>query len=169
MAANAAIDEKDEVAPLLGSKDKQTLGIKTQTDLDDLADRFVKAVFPSGAHDAVGDQAGLEVSMAALQGYLLKHKDDPVSAASEAVGWARSDVVRDWQKERLNVLARPPQTPGTPRLASPKPRMMRKTMLGPAGTVKKATLRVAKAGGVETKTDDGDAHNEPPQGQDPPE
>ncbi|WWD16054.1 hypothetical protein CI109_100479 [Kwoniella shandongensis] len=81
------------------SNDEKQPAIKTQTDIEDLADRFVLAVFGHDSddkhHQAVKfedlegtkDRKQNGLSMASLQGYLLKHKDDPVGAVEHAQEW----------------------------------------------------------------------------------
>ena len=67
------------------------MGITSQADLDQLADKFANAVFPmDGKKDAVGGKDGLGVSMAMLQAYLLQYKEDPKKAAEEASNWAQT-------------------------------------------------------------------------------
>lgn len=55
--------------------------IDGQKDLDGLADRFTRAVFGQGEEE-------VRLSMAALQGYLLGYKEDPVAAVENAGEWA---------------------------------------------------------------------------------
>jgi hypothetical protein len=53
-----------------------------------LAIRFQEAIFPEGGIDLVGGNKPKRISMAALQGYLLGYKEDPVAAVENAVIWA---------------------------------------------------------------------------------
>lgn len=71
-----------------GADEKASLCITTRPKIDALAERFVASIFPSGEKDRVGGKEGATVSMASLQGYLLKHKEDPRAAADQAAEWA---------------------------------------------------------------------------------
>ena len=64
----------------------------TETQYNELAAQFVHGVF------GTGDADDLKVSMAALQGYLLKHKNKPEAAVEGVAEWAK--VLWDEQKER---------------------------------------------------------------------
>ena len=123
---NASFDEKspDQADPVIESEgkklletglkhegDKASFGINSQLQLDDLAAQFVDGIFPSGQSDAVGGQTGLEVSMAALQGYLLKHKDNPFQAVEAAAEWATSQQVLDWSRDQRESLRSPLVSP----------------------------------------------------------
>ncbi|ORX39974.1 P-loop containing nucleoside triphosphate hydrolase protein [Kockovaella imperatae] len=84
--------------------EKSKVCMTSQPQLDSLADTFVHGVFPIGRSDAVGGNEGLEVSMAALQAYLLQFKDDPSSAAEHAAQWAKSDEVAHWQRQASSAM-----------------------------------------------------------------
>lgn len=64
---------------------------KAQDQLDLLAQTFSRRVFTS---DKLADDTDLAVSMAALQGFLLKHRKDPKRAVEQ---------VDDWVKELWSV------------------------------------------------------------------
>ncbi|WVO13986.1 hypothetical protein L204_101611 [Cryptococcus depauperatus] len=70
--------------------------VQDQVQLDKLADRFVDAIFPS--NDEKKQASRNSISMAALQGYLIRYKDDPFGAIENAQQWAdtfeREQVVR---------------------------------------------------------------------------
>jgi chaperone BCS1 len=71
------------------STDKRGPIITCQADIDALADKFTQAIFPEGEKGKVGGIQGATVSMASLQGYLLKYKEDPQDAAGLAAEWAK--------------------------------------------------------------------------------
>lgn len=70
----------DEYGPIdVEEKATSALGcFEDESDIDEQADAFSKVIFDTGA----------EVSMAALQGFLLKYKKDPKKAVREAGDWA---------------------------------------------------------------------------------
>lgn len=62
----------------------------TADDLDDLAVEFAATIFPIIDESELADapvRQEREVSMAALQGYLMGHKEDPVAAVGGAAAW----------------------------------------------------------------------------------
>lgn len=63
-------------------------GIMTSEQLEELADAFVSAIFTED--ESTDIKAGRTLSMAALQGYLIGHKKDPLIAVEKAKAWARS-------------------------------------------------------------------------------
>ena len=67
---------------------KTATRVSSQADIDRLADNFTKGIF--GALSDEKRQEGIRVSMAALQGYLLRYKEDPVTAAEKAADWAKT-------------------------------------------------------------------------------
>ena len=106
----------DERADLLKTglqteDDKLSFGIISQLQIDDLAAQFVDGIFPTSQFDAVGTQSGLEISMATLQGYLLKHKDNPFQAVDSAVEWAKSQRNETWSTSPGKSLTRPVSRP----------------------------------------------------------
>ncbi|KAK8869680.1 hypothetical protein IAR55_000248 [Kwoniella newhampshirensis] len=68
---------------------------ESQDELDELADRFVLAFFAEDSDEKDVDKAKEELdkeregklSMASLQGYLLKYKEDPIGAVRNAKTW----------------------------------------------------------------------------------
>lgn len=76
--------------PTEGSDEKKE--IVTLTELDELASDFADAVFPQSTDVVERNQEDVSttnaISMAALQGYLLGHKDEPLSAIQGAREWA---------------------------------------------------------------------------------
>lgn len=50
-------------------------------------------------------ESGAAVSMAALQGHLLKHKKDPAQAVTSAVAWA-NELYREQEEKRQKKAAR---------------------------------------------------------------
>lgn len=94
------------------SREKVSLGISSQDDLDALADDFAAAVFPTGNANEVGGKSDVGVSMAALQGYLLQHKEDPRKAVDDAGEWARGLEREKEAKKAIgrSALGAPPVT-----------------------------------------------------------
>lgn len=88
-------------------------GFKDQAELDDHATQLSESIM----------NVGTEISMAALQGYLLRYKKDPKKAVRDAGGWAeglkkeqdekikkKEEKKREKEHRRLMVL---PQTPNS--------------------------------------------------------
>jgi len=99
------------------SREKASLGISSQDDLDALAADFAAAVFPTGDANEVGGKPDVGVSMAALQGYLLQHKEDPTKAVDDAGEWARGLEKEKEAKKAIgrSALGAPPATSIAPR------------------------------------------------------
>jgi hypothetical protein len=70
---------------------------RSEAIMTDLADQFVNAIFST---DPLPDGTDVAVSMAALQGYLLKHKKQPRSAAAQAREWVKGEL-ETVQRERV--------------------------------------------------------------------
>lgn len=89
--------------------EKKPFVIANQGDLAALANKFVQAVFPTQYNADEKESEVQEVSMAALQGYLLRYKEEPHTAVEHAGSW-----IKTLDKESLrpvkSVLA-PPVTP----------------------------------------------------------
>lgn len=94
--------------------EKGSAGVTSVKDLERLATAFVDAIFPTnsisigeGGEDTASERTSKLISMAALQAYLLKHKDDPQAAVDHAPEW-----IETFEPElvRSNGLA-PPLTP----------------------------------------------------------
>lgn len=99
------IDHEDLV-----SREKGSLGITSQQDLEQLADDFTEAIFPTrDSLETASEMAPPEISMAALQGYLLQYKEDPKQAAENVSAWKQSlsSISAQRTKSRLAL-------PGTP-------------------------------------------------------
>lgn len=77
--------------PVEDSYDEKSIG--SQTEFDQRAQSFADAVFKT-------TDTSLEVSITALQGYLLEHKNSPRSAANGAGMWVEG--VLEQQEERVN-------------------------------------------------------------------
>ena len=84
--------------PLGAEKSEPVKLVTSDADLEALADEFASNIFPTGEMNRVGGQQEVEVSMAALQGYLLRYKEDPQGAVKDSEEWAESAEVRDWVK-----------------------------------------------------------------------
>lgn len=87
-SASTGSNTTTEIDEKITSIEDQKKQITSQADLDALADIFTSAIFPTGEKERVGGKEGSQVSMAALQGYLLQYKEDPVDAAEKAAEWA---------------------------------------------------------------------------------
>ena len=65
-----------------------------------LADAFSKTLYPTDSSLAVGGNNGTSVSMAALQGYLLRYKEDPAGAVQGAAEWAATLANKSRQRPK---------------------------------------------------------------------
>lgn len=77
-------------------KDRETSLIEADTDHDAIAARaeqFADAMFPNSHSAKSGTTSSAEtitISMAAIQGYLLEHSDNPKVAVSSVARWMES-------------------------------------------------------------------------------
>ncbi|KAK4683993.1 hypothetical protein P7C73_g6212, partial [Tremellales sp. Uapishka_1] len=78
--------EAEDLAEISNEKDSSAQRW-IQADLDGLADEFTSTLFPTSEREKVGGRDGLTVSMTALQGYLLEHKDAPKTAVEQVGAW----------------------------------------------------------------------------------
>jgi chaperone BCS1 len=108
------------------TKEKLSRGPVTQADLETLADAFVEAVFssPPSAEEGEIEKSGdtsqpVNISMAALQAYLLKFKEEPQAAVENAAEWAKH-AEPDFAQLSSSALAPPPPTPTAPRTTETK-------------------------------------------------
>ena len=82
------LEEYLKVQDMEGEKEETAKGFADQADLDLHADKFASNVFDCGP----------EVSMAALQGFLLRYKRHPKKAIGEVDAWAKE--MKDEQDEK---------------------------------------------------------------------
>jgi chaperone BCS1 len=87
--ASAESSEKADSSNVIDSR--------SEAIMTDLADQFANAIFST---DPLPDGTEVAVSMAALQGYLLKHKKQPRSAAAQAREWVKGEL-ETVQRERV--------------------------------------------------------------------
>lgn len=92
--------------------EKTPVGIASQTDLNSLADDFAGAVFAAQEDESNDRSNDPQVSMAALQGYLLRYKEDPQGALDHASDWVRS-MDKEAMIPTRSSLAPPPTPVGT--------------------------------------------------------
>ncbi|CAD6571038.1 MAG: hypothetical protein TREMPRED_000122 [Tremellales sp. Tagirdzhanova-0007] len=74
----------EDFSATASADEKSVVRFSSQADIDSLAVTFTEAIFRG-----VNGREGVSVSMAALQGYLLGFKEDPMTAADQAEGWAQ--------------------------------------------------------------------------------
>ncbi|WWC87138.1 uncharacterized protein L201_002024 [Kwoniella dendrophila CBS 6074] len=112
--------EFSETTELIGEKlqeqgtRKSTNRMASEEQLDGLAEQFAQGIFNATNGSKVEADVKSEsepeldidlgISMAALQNYLLTHKDNPHSAATKASDWSTSLRIEMEQKERKRLL-----------------------------------------------------------------
>jgi chaperone BCS1 len=98
-----------------GSDEKKQ--IVTPAELDDLASEFADGIFPKSTDVAKANSedamVGSGISMAALQGYLLGHKDEPMAAIQGARAWAAGHSEEKVSRKIIALTPVPAKKPKT--------------------------------------------------------
>jgi chaperone BCS1 len=140
------------------SREKASVGITSQSDLEAMADDFATVVFPTGKPDEAGGRHDVGVSMAALQGYLLQYKEDPRNAVEDAGGWARTlEKEKEVKKAAArSALGAPPVTPVVTRAAGAVGKVpLRKRVLQKNSVTGRARKQAAEEEEVSEEVDEG--------------